>query len=148
MIDRADAALPGHHQPSSPRIQVNFVVGPRAIACCLKQPLTVIIMVIFAISANFLVWGIHLFLTVKHPHKTSRAGHSRATLLLTLCPVVFKTQAWSSSIKLWDEGRIPGASSPLLHPGSALAWCQGSANGTCWSRRGEEPSGAIVLGER
>ena len=36
----------------------------------------------------------------------------------------------------------------LLRPGSALACCQGSANGTCWGWRGEEPSGAVLLGER
>lgn len=46
----------GHHQPSPPRTQVNFAVGLRTVACCLKEPLmVVIIMVIFAISDNFLV---------------------------------------------------------------------------------------------
>lgn len=104
----------GHHQRSSPRTQVNFMVGLRAIACCVKRPL----MVIFAIPDHLLVWDIHLSLMVKDLPKASHAG-----LVLTLCLVAFKTQAWSSSIKLWDEGRISGASSPhrciqaLLSPG-------------------------------
>ena len=82
-------AIPGVgcHQPSSPRTQVDFAVDLRAVACCLKQPLMVIIiMVIFAISDNFLVWGIHLSLTVKHLHKASRTGALQSHLVIDPLP--------------------------------------------------------------
>lgn len=49
-------------EPPSPQIWVTFAVGGRAVACCLRQSLVVIvvIMVIFAVSDCFLVWGTRL----------------------------------------------------------------------------------------
>lgn len=114
-MDQADAALRGHPSSgTSPAItSQNSVAGLRAIACCLKQPLMVVVMVIFAISDNFLVWGIHLSLTVKHLHRTSHAGALQSHLVIDPLPRGSKTQAWSSSERLRDEGRIPGAAAGL-----------------------------------
>lgn len=41
----------------------------------------VIIMVIFTISDNFLVWGIHLSLAVKHLHEAPRTGALQSHLV-------------------------------------------------------------------
>lgn len=78
-------------------------------------------------------------------------------MLLTLCLVAFKPQAWSSSTKLWGEGRIPGASSCCLaRLRSALAWSQGSAGAGVGKSplerfplvRGEGGSNALAEGWR
>lgn len=73
----------------------------------------IIIRVIFAIADNFLVWAVHLSLTVKHLHRTSRAGALQSHLVIDPLPRGGKPQAWSSSARPRDEGRIPGAASGL-----------------------------------
>lgn len=84
----------GHHQPSSPGTQVTVVLGLMAVPHCLKQPLVVIVMVIFAISDNSLAWAVHCSLRVKHLHKHLALG----LLVIAPLPRGAQTPAGSRSL--------------------------------------------------